>query len=245
MTLRRAQDEALRRAHDERPAVVVAIDGPAGAGKSTVARRLAQELGLRYVDSGAMYRVVGVLAAERGLDLGDAPALAALCDEVDIRFVEREDGLHTLAGERDLSQAIRTAEAGQQASKVSVVPAVRERLVARQRALGAEGNVVMEGRDIGTVVFPNATLKVYLLASAEERARRRSGDLVAQGRAATVADVAREIAERDRRDEGREHSPLRPASDALIIDTTGESIDALVKRLGTEIDARRRARSDP
>jgi CMP/dCMP kinase len=228
------------------PSLVVAIDGPAGAGKSTVARRLALALGLGYVDSGAMYRVIGVLAAERGIDFGDAAALAALCDEVDIRFEEREDGLHTLAGERDLSQAIRTAEAGQQASKVSVVPAVRERLVARQRALGAAGDLVMEGRDIGTVVFPDATLKVYLLASVEERARRRSQDLaMQQGRAPVVADVAREIAERDRRDEGREHSPLKPAPDAWIIDTTHESIDALVKRLKGEIAARRRARTDP
>ena len=227
--------------------VVVAIDGPAGAGKSTLARRLAGALGLDYVDTGAMYRVVGVLAAERGVALDDAPALAALCDAVEIRFEERADGLHTLADGRDLSRDIRTAEAGQLASKVSVVGAVRERLVARQRELGARGGVVMEGRDIGTVVFPGATLKVYLTASAEERARRRSADLAAEGAPIDVAEVARAIEERDRRDAERAHSPLKPAPDALQIDTTREPIDALVERLcdalaersSVEIDKRR------
>src|SRR5262245_45334789 len=130
---------------------VIAIDGPAGAGKSTVSRRLALALGLRYVDSGAMYRVVGVLADQAGVDFADTEALAALCDALDLRFEERDDGVHVIANEHDLSQAIRTAAAGQLASKVSVVPVVRGRLVARQRALAAGGGVVMEGRDIGTV----------------------------------------------------------------------------------------------
>jgi CMP/dCMP kinase len=219
--------------------VVVAIDGPAGAGKSTLARRLAAALGLDYVDTGAMYRVIGVLAAERGIVLDDAPALAALCDAVEIRFEESADGLRTLADGRDLSRDIRSAEAGQLASKVSVVGAVRERLVARQRELGARGGVVMEGRDIGTVVFPGATLKVYLTASAEERARRRSVDLAAEGASIDVAEVARAIGERDRRDAERAHSPLKPAPDALLIDTTRESIDALVERLCVELDKRR------
>lgn len=209
----------------------IAIDGPAGAGKSTVSRRLAQELGLRYVDTGAMYRVVGVLAEAQGIDLADVAALAALCDGLELRFEERADGLHTVANGRDLSTAIRSATAGQLASKVSTVPVVRERLVALQRAMAAGGGVVMEGRDIGTVVLPDATLKVYLVASAAERARRRCADFHARGEAADVEQVTREIEERDQRDQGRAHSPLRAADDALVVDTTSEGIDAVVERV--------------
>jgi cytidylate kinase len=218
---------------------VIAIDGPAGAGKSTLARRLAQELGLRYVDTGAMYRVVGVLADERGIDAADAGALAAVCDRLDLRFEDRPDGVHVVADGRDLSRAIRTAAAGQLASKISVVPVVRERLVARQRAMAAGGNVVMEGRDIGTVVLPQATLKIFLVASAAERARRRCAELGARGEAADLAEVTREIEERDRRDAGRAHSPLRPADDAVIVDTTAEPIEAVLARVRALIAARR------
>jgi len=213
---------------------VVAVDGPAGAGKSTVSRRLALELGFRYVDSGAMYRVIGVLAGEQGLDLDDAEALALLCDETPIVFEERDGVLRTIVGSRDLSEAIRTQEAGELASRVSVVPAVRERLVARQREMGVEGDVVIEGRDIGTVVFPDAKVKVYLTASVEERARRRCAELAERGIRVDDAEVVREIAERDRRDQSRKHSPLRPASDALVVDTTDKTIDAVVRRLREE-----------
>ena len=209
----------------------IAIDGPAGAGKSTVSRRLAQTLGLRYVDTGAMYRVVGVLAEQQGIDFGDSQALATLCDGLDLRFEECADGIHVVANGRDLSQAIRTAAAGQLASKVSVMPVVRERLVALQRALAAGGGVVMEGRDIGTVVLPQATVKIYLVASAAERARRRCDELNGRGEAADVEQVMREIEERDRRDQGRAHSPLRPADDALLIDTSSESVEAVVERV--------------
>jgi cytidylate kinase len=218
---------------------IIAIDGPAGAGKSTVSRRLAQALGLRYVDTGAMYRVVGVLADRRGLDLADAVALAALCDRLDLRFEERADGLHVIADGDDLSGAIRSAAAGQLASKVSVVPSVRERLVALQRAMAAGGGVVMEGRDIGTVVLPDATVKIFLIASAAERARRRCADLAGRGESADVEQVAREIEERDRRDQSRAHSPLRPADDALVVDSTSEPVEAVVERV-RELVARRR-----
>lgn len=217
--------------------VVIAIDGPAGAGKSTVSRRLASELGLRYVDTGAMYRVVGVMAERRGIAFSDEAALAALCDELDLRFEERDDGLHTIADGEDVSHDIRSAEAGQLASKVSVVPVVRERLVALQRRMGGDG-VVMEGRDIGTVVFPEATAKVFLQASVEERARRRCGDLRARGEDADPSEVARAIAERDERDQNRAHSPLRPAADALIVDTTREGIDQVVSRVRRLVEAR-------
>jgi cytidylate kinase len=210
---------------------VVAIDGPAGAGKSTVSRRLAQALGFAYVDTGAMYRVVGVLAAERGIAPSDTERLRALCDELDIRFTEEPDGVHVRGDGRDLSSAIRSAEAGQLASKVSTVGVVRERLVAKQRAMGAAGGVVMEGRDIGTVVFPDAPVKIFLVASAAERARRRATDLAARGERADVAAVEREIAERDGRDQSRAHSPLRPAPDAVMVDTSAMTIEAVVAHL--------------
>lgn len=213
------------------PRPTIAIDGPAGAGKSTVSRRLARALGLRYVDTGAMYRVVGVLADEAGIDLGDAPALAALCDTLSLEFAEQADGVHVLANGRDLTRAIRTAAAGQLASKVSTQPVVRERLVALQRRLGAGGGVVMEGRDIGTVVLPDATVKIFLVASAAERARRRWAELQARGEAADLGQIQREIEERDVRDSTRAHSPLVPAADALLIDTTSEGIEAVVARV--------------
>ena len=217
---------------------VIAIDGPAGAGKSTVSRRLAHELGLRYVDTGAMYRVVGVLADRAGIGLDDSAALAALCDGLELRFEEQVDGTHIIANGDDCSHAIRSAAAGQLASKVSLLPAVRTRLVALQRRLGAGGGVVMEGRDIGTVVLPDATLKIFLVASAAERARRRCADLAARGEAADPDAVRREIEERDRRDQGRAHSPLVPAAGAVLVDTTQESIDAVVARVRALVAAR-------
>jgi cytidylate kinase len=216
----------------------VAIDGPAGAGKSSVSRAVAQALGLRYVDSGAMYRVVGVLAHDAGIDFADSTALATLCDGLELVFEEGAQGLRVLANGRDVSHAIRSAAAGHLASKVSVMPVVRERLVARQRALAAGGGVVMEGRDIGTVVLPGATVKIFLVASAAERARRRAGDLRARGEAADEAVIQREIEERDRRDQERAHSPLVPAPDALRVDTTSEPLDAVVARVRALISAR-------
>ena len=218
--------------------VVVAIDGPAGAGKSTVSRRLAAALGYRYIDTGAMYRVIGVLAAEAGIDFSDTAALAALCDRTAIEFVERDGALRTCVGERDLSAVIRSPEAAQLASKVSAVPAVRERLVAQQRALGAAGGVVMEGRDIGTVVFPDAPVKIFLDASVRERARRRAGELPDGATAAAVERMAQEIAERDARDRGRAHSPLRPAADAVVVETTDKTIDEVVEALRALVTAR-------
>lgn len=208
--------------------IVIAVDGPAGAGKSTVSRRLAEALRYRYIDSGAMYRVIGVLAAERGIACSDTMQLATLCDATRIDFVERPNGLCTYADGRDLSAAIRTVDAAQLASKVSAVPEVRERLVAQQRALAAAGGVVMEGRDIGTVVCPDAAVKVFLDASVVERARRRANDVRRHPTAADVARIEQEIAERDARDRTRAHSPLRPATDAVIVDTTDKTIDEVV-----------------
>ena len=208
---------------------VIAIDGPGGAGKSTVSRGLAEALGYAYVDTGAMYRVIGVLAAERGIPVDDEAALAALCDATEIEFGERAGVPVVTADGRDLSRAIRTAEAAQQASRYSTVPAVRERLVAKQRAIGAAADVVMEGRDIGTVVFPDALLKVFLDASPRERARRRASEL--GGGDGEVDRMAKEISERDQRDRSRAHSPLRAAADAVELDTTTLSIDEVVAKL--------------
>ncbi len=212
---------------------VIAIDGPAGAGKSTVSRRVATHLGFQYVDTGAMYRVVGLVAHRTGVSFDDAAALGVLCDELDLRFEEHEDGLHTIANGSDLSRDIRSAAAGDLASRVSVVPIVRERLVALQRAMGEARPTVMEGRDIGTVVFPDAPLKVFLGASVGERARRRCADLDARGESADADEVARQIAERDQRDSSRAHSPLRPAVDALTVDTTDQSIEGVVEHILT------------
>jgi cytidylate kinase len=208
--------------------IVIAVDGPAGAGKSTVSRRLAEALRYRYIDTGAMYRVIGVLAAERGIAFSDTMQLAALCDATRIDFVERPDGVRTCVDGRDLSAAIRTVDAAQLASKVSAVPEVRERLVGQQRAMAAAGGVVMEGRDIGTVVCPDAPVKVFLDASVAERARRRAGDIRSRPTAAEVARIEQEIAERDARDRTRTHSPLRPATDAVIVNTTDKTIDEVV-----------------
>jgi cytidylate kinase len=205
---------------------VVTIDGPAGAGKSSAARALATRLGFAHVDTGAMYRAVGVLAQEQGIGLDDDDALARALSGW--RFeVDPARGAIVVDG-RDLSTVIRRPDAGELASRVSTRPVVRERLVALQRQLGAAGGVVMEGRDIGTVVFPDALVKLYLTASPAVRAERRARELRALGEQVDEAALARDLAERDRRDAGRSHSPLRPAPDAVVLDTTSLTLDAVV-----------------
>jgi len=207
--------------------LVVAIDGPAGAGKSSASRALAARLGFRHVDTGAMYRVVGVLARDAGIAADDDAALAGLID--DLAFDEIAE--RVVVRGRDLTTVIREGDAGDWASRVSTRPVVREHLVALQRRLGAAGPTVMEGRDIGTVVFPHTPVKIFLTAGAAERARRRAIDLRAQGEAVDEAALARAIAERDKRDSERATAPLRPAADAVVVDTTAMSFDAVVDRL--------------
>jgi CMP/dCMP kinase len=214
--------------------IVVAVDGPAGAGKSTASRALARRLGYAYVDTGAMYRAVGVIAHRRGVALDDDEALARLVGG--LRFEPRDVGGLAVDG-TDVSVEIRRADAGELASRVSTRPVVRERLVALQRALGAGGGVVMEGRDIGTVVFPNAEVKLYLTADPIERARRRAAELRGRGETVDEAALAREIAARDGRDSARSHSPLRPATDALRLDTTGLTLEQVVARMEQEVVA--------
>jgi len=202
--------------------MVIAIDGPAGAGKSTVARALAAELGFTYLDSGAMYRCVALAALRNELDLGDAEVMDELARSITISLDGERVGLD---GE-DVSAEIRGPAVSEASSRVSVHPGVREAMVARQRELIAAGRFVAEGRDIGTVVSPDSPLKVFLTASAEERARRRA----AQTGEAPAAVLAAQL-ERDRRDETREHSALRAAADAVEIDTTGLSQEQVVKRV--------------
>ncbi len=217
-------------------APVVAVDGPAGAGKSSACRALAHRLGFTYVDTGAMYRAVGFLADERGIALDDDDALGALVR--DLEFELPEGGTRLAVGGRDLSDAIRQARAGELASRVSTRPVVRSRLVAIQRALGRAGGVVMEGRDIGTVVFPEATVKVYLTADPRERARRRGAELRARGETIDEEALARELAARDERDRTRAHAPLRPADDAVTIDTSQLTLEAVVDAMERLVQAR-------
>jgi len=215
---------------------VVAIDGPAGAGKSTVTKRVASELGYLLVDTGALYRAVALAALRAGVSWDDGSALGALAFAlVDDHAVE----LGTQAGGgvavrlrgEDVSLAIREPSVSQGASKVSAVPAVREALLDMQRAAGAQGGVVLEGRDIGTIVFPNAEAKFFLTASVDVRAQRRLDELLARGTAAEFDEVRREVAERDQRDSTRPIAPLKQASDALKIDSSVLSIDQVVARI--------------
>ena len=206
--------------------VIVAIDGPAGAGKSTVARLVAERLGFVYIDTGAMYRAVALWAMRRQIGLDDMHRLEQLAAQADIRF---EPGQRTvLLNGEDVTEAIRAPGVSEAASRVSAVPGVRRALVAQQRKIGAEAPVVMEGRDIGTVVFPEAQMKVFLDARPEVRAERRSKELQEKGERVVVEDLAREIRERDHRDASRADSPLMQAPDAVYLDTTLLSIDEVV-----------------
>jgi cytidylate kinase len=213
--------------------LIIAIDGPSGAGKGTVARTVAARLAYRHVDTGAMYRAVAWKACQTGTDLHDAASVAALA----ARAIFELDGRVHIDGD-DVTDAIRTAEIDWAAGIVAQHPAVRDVLVARQRRYGAEGGVVMEGRDIGSVVFPEADVKVYLDATAQERARRRAGDPAhAVGRDAGVTAVAEALEARDHTDRTRVISPLRLAPDAVYIDTTDLTIADVVEQVMRLVDA--------
>ena len=216
-----------------RPRPVIAIDGPAGAGKSTVAQLLAKSLGYVLVDTGALYRAIALIARERGVAWTDGPALGALAAGLHLHFVPADDGgaPRLLEGDRDLSSAIRTPEISMGASDVSKHPEVRAALLSLQRQLGKDGGVVLEGRDIGTVVFPDAEAKVFLTASPEVRAGRRVKDLATRGITADLGQTLAEIRARDAQDSERPVAPLKAAADAIVLDTTDLDMPAVVEEL--------------
>jgi cytidylate kinase len=211
--------------------VIIAVDGPAASGKSTVARAAASRLGAGYLDTGAMYRAVAAEALKRGVGIDDAGSLTSLADSLSISF-ERESGsplpTRVLVDGRDVTTEIRTPEVDTAVSPVSAVPGVRAAMVRLQREAAVGGVWVVEGRDIGTVVFPDAPVKVFLTASYEERARRREGDMHRIGVVTDAAEVQRRLEARDAYDSSREVSPLMPADDAVRIDTTGLTVDEVV-----------------
>lgn len=218
--------------------LVVAIDGPAGAGKSTVSRMLAQRLGYDLLDTGAIYRTLALLARRAGVAWDDGPGVAALAVGLDIRF--RMDGAlnRVFVGGTDVSTDIRTPEISDGASRVSALPEVRAALLDLQRRLGAAGGVVAEGRDVGTVVFPEAGAKFFLTATADERARRRTAELRAAGRPAEQSRVLAEILERDERDSTRAAAPLRKADDATEVDSSRMGAEEVVEAMFLEVRRR-------
>jgi cytidylate kinase len=230
---------------------VVAIDGPAGAGKSTVTARVARSLGYVLVDTGALYRAVALAAQRQRVAFDDAEGVGALAEALVARDAVKlvggaEGSVCVLLDGDDVSQAIRTQELGQGASKVSAQPRVRAALLELQRSAGRHGGVVLEGRDIGTVVFPDAEVKLFLTASVDERARRRFEQLKASGQSAVLDDVRSDVVERDRRDSSRPIAPLVQAADATVIDSSSLGIDDVVARIVAhvrEVEARLRASS--
>lgn len=220
---------------DTRERLIIAIDGPSGAGKGTVSRAIAARLGYRHIDTGAMYRALAWLAIDLGLDLRDDAQVARLAARA---IFDLEGGRIAIDG-RDLAGLIRTPEIDVAAATVARYPSVRRELVARQRQYGAGGGIVMEGRDIGTVVFPEADVKIYLDASPEERARRRAEDAShAASKKSPLADVATALAERDKTDSTRAASPLAVASDAIVIDTTGVPVERVVDEIMALVNAK-------
>ncbi|HEY1852459.1 MAG TPA: (d)CMP kinase [Candidatus Binataceae bacterium] len=225
---------------------IVAIDGPVGAGKSTVARALAKALGFSYLNTGAIYRAVAVAARAAGIrpdfvDASDASKLneqlTPILDSIAITF----KGERVMLAGHDISDVIIEPEIGDLASRLSALPLVREKLLEVQRAAGIAGGVVMEGRDIGTAIFPDAEVKFFLVADPAVRAERRYAELAAKGVATTLAEVAAQLADRDRRDAGRAVAPLKPAADAIMIDSTIRDVDTVVNEMKTRVEAVSRA----
>ena len=224
--------------------LTVAIDGPAGAGKSTVAKRLAKELGYTYMDTGAMYRAFAWKVKERAIDLENEATLTAALRETRIELREEPGGMRVMLDGSDVTTQIRAPEMSQSASKVSALRPVRERMVELQRAMGARGGVVAEGRDIGTVVFPRAEVKIFLTAGSEERAQRRFDELRGHGKEVTLEETLEEMNERDRRDEQRALAPLRKAEDAIAIDSTRYGVDEVMAIIRREVEKKLSAQTD-
>jgi CMP/dCMP kinase len=219
--------------------MIIAIDGPAGSGKSTVAKRVASRLGIRYLDTGAMYRAVAYRALVQGCT-GDEAALAEIVGRERIRFVSHGAAVRVIIGEEDVTSAIRTPEVDSAVSAVASMPLVREAMVAQQRQIAQDGDFVIEGRDIGTVVFPDAGLKVYLTASPEERARRRAAQQKERGVTVAAGEVREALERRDEHDSTREHSPLATAADAVLVDTTDLTLEQVIEQVAKLAEERMR-----
>lgn len=219
----------------------VAIDGPGGAGKSTISKAAAKKLGFVYIDTGAMYRTAALFCMRQGIDIKKDPdSAAAAVDTIHIDIDYKQDGQHIYLNGEDVSEQIRTPEVSMGASDVSAIGRVREKLVALQRELAASKNVIMDGRDIGTKVLPDAQVKIFLTASAEVRAKRRFDELAAKGQAVPYEQVLKDIMQRDKNDETRAVSPLKPAKDSVLLDTGGltfeESLKAVIDIIENELN---------
>lgn len=210
---------------------VVTVDGPAGSGKSTVSRLLARELSCVYLDTGALYRAVALKVSRAGLAPDDRAGIAALCAKTAVALAVREGATRVLLDGQDVTEEIRTPAISMLASTVSALPEVRQRLLAVQRETAPAGGIVAEGRDMGTVVFPGADVKFFLTAGPEERGRRRWLELKQRGHEVELAEVIRDVARRDRQDSGREIAPLRPSGDAVLVDSTGKSVEEVVQEM--------------
>lgn len=214
---------------------VITIDGPSGAGKGTVSQLIAEKLGWHMLDSGALYRLLSLAVSHHGMSVDDVDTLKVLAEHLDIQFEQSDEGKVEiiLEGEK-VTQAIRTEEVGNNASKLAAIPAVREGLLLRQRAFSQQPGLVADGRDMGTVVFPSAQIKIFLTASAEERAQRRLQQLQQKGEAVNLAELVKTIKERDERDANRAIAPLVPAAGALVIDSTDLTVEQVVEIIFTE-----------
>ena len=215
----------------EKAIPVITVDGPSGTGKGTLAVRLKQQLGWHLLDSGALYRSLGLAAVNKAIPLNDEEKLGSLAAGLGLSFAASENGVQVFLDGEDISTEIRTEEVGAYASQVAALPLVREMLLARQRAFRQAPGLIADGRDMGTVVFPDAGLKIFLTASAEERAKRRYKQLKEKGNNVTLARLLEDICDRDRRDEQRSVSPLRPAPEAIVLDTTTIEIDDVEKKV--------------
>jgi cytidylate kinase len=211
--------------------IIIAIDGPAGSGKSSTARAVARNLGYLYIDTGAMYRAMALHILESQVDVNDPVALHAVIDQARIQLVPEDKGFRTILNGRDVSLDIRTPRITRESSPLSQIPRVRQKRISLQREMGKTGGVVLEGRDIGTVVFPQAELKIFMTASVEERARRRFAEQRVKGEPQSLEEVMADIRERDRRDQNRAASPLVQAQDAILLDTSDLTLEQQIAEI--------------